>query len=371
MSFNPNWVSDPYKTINDIISYNDIEKETLEISFRKEGISLNDLLKGKVYINYNVALVLATVFKNSPEFWVNKQVTYDERVKKLDSEVKDEWLKSLPLKEISSEGFIDSTKDIYTECLKFFDVSSIFDWKIKYLKNSNLSFRKSDGFESTKSSVISWLRMGELHVKNIKYPEYNKEKFEYFLENDIKDLTRKYAPKVFIPKLVQLCYLCGVKLSIQQAPKNCKVFGVTKFSSEGNPEMILSFRYLSDDQFWFTLFHEAGHIILHEKKFLNFDGENLVEMSETLRNEEDEANKFAEEVLIPFYMKDKLLRINGNKRNILSFAMESNISPGILVGQLQKKGIIKYSYLNSYKRWFDRDEIKESFKQAIESLASK
>ncbi|MCT4135556.1 ImmA/IrrE family metallo-endopeptidase [Elizabethkingia anophelis] len=371
MTFNPNWVSSPYSTIKDIITYNNMDKSLLNESLKKTKINLDDLLEGKVYIDKKIASLLSTMFDNSEDFWINKQKIYDERVRTLDSNEKEEWLKSLPIKEIIDEGFIDLKEDLYTQFLDFFDVRSIFDWKIKYLENSNLSFRKSDGFDSKKSSVVSWLRMGELHIKEVKYPKYNREEFEHHLENDIKKLTRKSSPNVFIPKLVQICYNCGVQLSIQQAPKNCKVYGVTKFSAEGNPLMILSFRYLSDDQFWFTFFHEAGHIILHEKKFLNFEEESIVETNEKLKNQEEEANLFAEEVLIPFHLKDKLSSINGNQKRLMNFAMEANVSPGIVVGQLQNKGFIKPSYLNGYKRRFSRDDIKNSFKEVISSLSSK
>lgn len=372
MTFNPNWVSSPYSTIKDIILYNNMDKSQLDKTLKEKEIQLNDLLEGKVYIDRNVASILSTIFHNSEDFWVNKQQIYDTRVENLDSTEKDEWIKSLPIKEIIDEGFIDSDNDnLFKKCLDFFDVKNIFDWKIKYIQSSNLSFRKSDGFDAKKSSVISWLRMGELHIKDVIYPKYDRERFEYLLENDIKNLTRKNSPHNFIPQLIELCYSCGVKVSIQKAPKNCKVYGVTTFSKEGNPVMILSFRYLSDDQFWFTFFHEAGHIILHEKKFLNFEEESMTEVSEKFRQEEEEANLFAEEVLIPFQLKNKLYSINGNRKNLIAFSIEANVSPGIVVGQLQNKKIIRQSYLNTYKRRFLREDINNSFKDTIKQLASK
>ncbi|GAE63566.1 ImmA/IrrE family metallo-endopeptidase [Chryseobacterium indologenes] len=371
MTFNPNWVSSPYSTIKDIITYNNMDKDLLDETLKKDKIQLDDLLNGKIYIDEKIAYILSLLFNNSQSFWINKQLIYDERVKNLDSIEKEDWINSLPIQELMQEGFIDSKTNLYEKCLKFFDVENIFDWKIKYLKNSNLSFRKSEGFDSKKGSVISWLRMGELHIENIKYPPYSREEFESKLQNEIKNLTRKNSPKIFIPKLVEICHDCGVKLSIQKAPKNCKVYGVTKFSSEGNPIMILSFRYLSDDQFWFTFFHEAGHIILHEKKFLNFEDDNITEINEKFLLQEQEANLFAEEVLIPYPLKDKLSSLNSNQRRLLAFAMEANVSPGIVVGQLQNKKYIKPSYMNGYKRWFSREEINTSFKSAITSLASK
>lgn len=58
--------------------------------------------------------------------------------------------------------------------------------------------------------------------------------------------------------------------------------------------VILSFRYLSDDHFWFTFFHEIGHLLLHKEDLTFIDG------AESSSNKmEKEANEFSERVLIP------------------------------------------------------------------------
>lgn len=371
MTFNPNWVSSPGETIRDIIHYNNLNYEDFADYLHKKSINASDLLDGKISIDKFIATTLSKILQNSPEFWMNKQKIFNERIKKIDAIEKEEWVKSFPIREIINAGFIKSKENSYSELLDFFQVNSIFEWKIRYLNKSNLSFRKSEGFDSKKSSVLAWFRMGELHVANLKYPKYDKERFLYNLENEIKKLTRTKSPTVFIPKLIEICYNCGVKLSIQRAPQNCKVYGVTNFTREGNPLLILSFRYLTDDQFWFTFFHEAGHVILHERKYLNFEVENLTEKSYQLDQEELEANLFAEEALIPIFLRDKLGNINGNQKKLLEFAIDANVSAGIVVGQLQKKGMIKPAYLNGYKRRYNTDDINIAFKHIIENLTVK
>ena len=58
--------------------------------------------------------------------------------------------------------------------------------------------------------------------------------------------------------------------------------------------MILSFRYLSDDHFWFTFFHEAAHLLLHGEK------STFVEDEATDQTEkEKQANAFAAGMLVP------------------------------------------------------------------------
>ena len=56
----------------------------------------------------------------------------------------------------------------------------------------------------------------------------------------------------------------------------------------------LTLRYKSDDQFWFTFFHEAGHIFLHGKSRVFIDGTDHGD--DTL---EEEADTFARDFLVP------------------------------------------------------------------------
>ena len=62
----------------------------------------------------------------------------------------------------------------------------------------------------------------------------------------------------------------------------------------------LSFRYLSDDHFWFTFFHEAGHLILHSKSALFLEGAKNVDACEL------EANEFAARILVPSEFQKRL-----------------------------------------------------------------
>ena len=117
--------------------------------------------------------------------------------------------------------------------------------------------------------------------------------------------------------------------------------------------IFLSFRYLSDDQFWFTFFHEAGHLILHSKKALF-----LEDGSDVTSEEETQANHFSEEILIPRQARAELNTIALTKRDIMKFGVKVGISRGIVVGQLQHMKRLKADQLNWMKlryKWEDID----------------
>ena len=109
----------------------------------------------------------------------------------------------------------------------------------------------------------------------------------------------------------------------------------------------MSFRYLSDDHFWFTLFHEVGHLVIHRDKAMFLEG-NFVENDTA----EEEANAFAADTLVPPKERDKLQGMKANRKNLIGKAFELGISPGILVGQMQHKRIIAPSSMNFLKRRF-------------------
>jgi Zn-dependent peptidase ImmA (M78 family) len=116
--------------------------------------------------------------------------------------------------------------------------------------------------------------------------------------------------------------------------------------------MVLSFRFRSADQFWFTFFHEAAHLLLHgpDSLFLEDGGE-------TTSDEETEANEFAEAMLVPHEYTAEFLKLPLDRDSILRFARRVGVAPGLVVGQLQHKGRVPPDRLNWLKRRYAWDQI--------------
>ena len=110
---------------------------------------------------------------------------------------------------------------------------------------------------------------------------------------------------------------------------------------------MLSFRYLTDDQFWFTFFHEAGHLLLHGRQELFLEG-----TSEQSTEKETEANEFAARVLVPERCQPALRALPLNGRRIARFAKDVGVSSGVIVGQMQHTRTIRPSQMNNLKRRF-------------------
>jgi len=110
--------------------------------------------------------------------------------------------------------------------------------------------------------------------------------------------------------------------------------------------LLVSFRYRADDQFWFTIFHEIGHLLLHQgRTFVDEDGtpEDLSER---------EADDFARTCIIPPTRQEEFDELQPRSGAVTRFSVSIGVAPGLTVGQMQRRGVIKYNSLNSLKRYW-------------------
>lgn len=350
--FEPDWYSPPGDTIAEILAVRNLS--LAEFAGRLDySISFaDDLLQGVADIDLDVARRLQEVLGPSVAFWINRETQYRQSATRAESlrEVASDrnWLQQLPVGDMVKFGWISPGRTIagkVTACLDFFGVPDVKTWREAYHGMLSVAaFRTPPRIDANPSAVSAWLRWGELKSAEIPCANWDAIKFRGAL-TDIRRLTRLKSPERFLPQLTRLCAESGVAVVVARAPSKCRASGATRFLSKNKAMMILSFRYLSDDQFWFTFYHEAGHLLLHgmDALFLE-DGSDLTAV------EEQEANDFAATLLIPSEFRPALLELAPRVRTILRFARNVGVSPGIVVGQLQHLGRIGPNRLNRLKR---------------------
>ena len=164
-------------------------------------------------------------------------------------------------------------------------------------------------------------------------------RFQDTLE-EIRSLSLEH-PKNFVPRLKELCLSAGVVVLFVPELPECRVFGATRWI-DNNPVIQLSMRYKSNDHLWFTFFHEAGHILKHGRRdvFIEFKG-----IDREKEDEEEEADIFARNKLIPpVAFKAFIQRGIFTYAEIVGFAGEIGVAPGIVLGRLQHDGILPYKH---------------------------
>lgn len=354
--FSPNWVSPPGDTIAELLKERGITIVELARGLGIGDMEADDLIAGRKELNLSVANKLENVVGGAAGFWLAREEQYRKGLQQLtprnvaSTAIDDDWLMDLPVNDMVRFGWIPATAnrmDAQRACLEFFGLPSVNAWRTAYRQVQEVAaFRTSPSFESQPGAVAAWLRRGELVSKEIACAPWNPERFRHALTK-IREFTRLKDPQAFIPRLTNVCADCGVAIVVVRAPAGCRASGATRFLSAERALLLLSFRYLSDDHFWFTFFHEAAHLLLHEKDRLFLEGAGTVSSEQ-----EHQANRFAADLLIPLESRSELMALGSDSRDVLRFARQVGVSPGIVVGQLQHLGIIKRSQLNSLKRRF-------------------
>lgn len=344
--FLPNWASPPGDTINDILCERGIRHSEFAASLEESEGFVQDLLEGRSAITIGLARRLQNILGASAEFWIARDAFYREDSSRL-NQSESEWLCALPVSDMIKFRWLSPTPlptDEFQACLGFFEVSSISEWEIKYSAvEQYVSFRTSRTFESRPAAVAAWLQRGEIEATSMGCNQWNQEAFRGSL-HVIRSLSKIKSPDIFLPKLQKICAASGVAVVIIRAPNGCRASGAARFVTKELAAIQLSFRHLSDDHFWFSFFHEAGHLILH-------GGELFLEGLGISSLAEDEANNFAANVLVPSEHQLDLKRLRAG-RDIIQFAVNIGVSPGIVVGQLQHLGILRHNEQNRLKRRF-------------------
>ncbi|MBY3504010.1 ImmA/IrrE family metallo-endopeptidase [Rhizobium laguerreae] len=363
-SFAPDWTAAPGRTIRRIMTRRGLSVYELATEIDVSEAKAEALIEGNVLIDKELAERLSAALGSSSSFWIRRESDYRNDLRRLQStesrsEALDQsWAKSFPIRDMQKFGWLPAavTKSNCDQILRdFFAVGSIQAWQQRFAPTTALAaFRTSPTFESNPAAVTAWLRWAEIQSDTIQTRDWNPGRLATNL-SQMRALTRRNHPRKFIPELKRLCADSGIALVIAPAPTGCRASGATRFLSTKKALVVLSLRYKSDDHFWFTFFHEIGHLALHAK-----DALFLEDGSEISSKEEDEANKFAEEVLIPADHRQRLQDLRLRSEDITRLSVRLGISSGIVVGQLQHLGRLGRNQMNHLKRRYSWKEFTTS-----------
>lgn len=318
--------------------------------------TVNEIIKGKTSITPETAIQLEGVFSVPASFWMNLESNYQVTlarfnfVKRLEKEYK--IAEKYPYKEMAKLGWIDSCKEIkdVVKCmLNFFGVVSLENVVEKNIF-VDAQYRISSKKNYSKDAVTAWLRKGVLEAQKIQTNDFDGKKLKENVTN-IKKLMFS-SPNEFMPELIKMLADCGVALVILKNLKNVPINGVTRWISPEKALIQMSIRGKYADIFWFSLFHEIGHLLFHRKKGVYVDCKN----ENINKEQEKEANNFASEILISemeyknFVTKFKMFKdINMLK----TFAKKNGVINGIVVGRLQNDEVIGQNQLNSLRNKYE------------------
>lgn len=341
--FVPGYPVPPGETLNETIQTLGVSQAELSRRINLSPKTVNLILKGKATLSSQTALGLEKVTGVPAHFWNNLESGYQEARSRIDERAalakEIGFLDRIPVRELVQRNVIEDTRDkveLLCRVFTFFQVSDTASWERVWLQPS-ASFRQAAQLSIHPGAVAAWLRLGQLEATRIDCGEFSRPRFRSALKA-IRGMTRM-SPSVYGRRMVDICAESGVALVFVPEIRGARAWGACWWSAPTRAVIQLSLRYKWEDHFWFSFFHEAGHLLLHGKRdtFVDFDG------GET--RIEEEANRFASRHLIP----GKLPKLN-RLREIEAFAARIDLHAGVVVGRLQHDKVLPPQIGNRLRR---------------------
>ncbi|MCR4634507.1 MAG: HigA family addiction module antidote protein [Erysipelotrichaceae bacterium] len=343
----------PGETIKDVLEERSISQKELS---KRAGVSepfISDVILGKKDISKTLAIGLEYALNIPSSFWLNLQANYDAQllICKENESITEEEIYAL-----------DSLKDI----IAFFVKADLIPKRLtknekvislrKVLHISNLgdlnklipegSFRIKDDSSIDPITLGAWVCM----CKNKTVDGSSSEAFDPdaipFLIKELKQ-SMFLRPEDLQAELPKLLSRYGIRLSLMPHFRGVPVQGYITKNGSRSYDMFLTNRRKSADIIWFSLFHELGHIVNGDLK----RNESYLDPDQRSDNDmEKKADRFASSALLdPEAFRIFLEREDYSLDAIEEFAEQQNVPSFIVIGRLQKEGILKWEYYHEHK----------------------
>ncbi|AGM37073.1 ImmA/IrrE family metallo-endopeptidase [Idiomarina loihiensis] len=226
---------------------------------------------------------------------------------------------------------------ISTGVIKDNSTRSIGEFLLRNSTSGSRLFRRN--LEEERDESFLWAKIVEdkanktcIEKSIARYDELSKDTL-----NELKVLSRD--PENY-SNVIDVLESVGIILIVEKALPKSKTDGVTGKTIDGRPYIGLSLRYPRIDHFWFTLFHELGHVSQHlenisepilDSKDMEFDNDSKLE---------SEADIFAQNNLIPRSIWRKAQNISTFKpsiKNLHLIADKAGVHPAIVAGRVRKE----------------------------------
>lgn len=303
---------------------------------------ISKLIKGDVHLTPETAVRLEMVLGIPAKFWNNLEAVYREKIVKakaenaMDSDA--ELAKQFPYSEMVKYGWITETRDANEKVVylrKYFGVVQLSLLGEKQI--TRIACRRLAITEKSDLALMAWAQEAKIQARGIQTAPINIKELIAVIP-DIRKMT-VMKPEDFCPGIKRCLADCGIALVFLPHLKGSFLQGATFL--DGNKIVVgLTARGRDADKFWFSLFHELAHIVLG----------HVGQSNGTSSEDEKCADMWSGNTLIDVKSFDDFrAERDYSEQSVLKFAKKQGIAPGIVVGRMQREGMIKYSMLNNLK----------------------
>jgi len=343
----------PGETLADTLQAKGIAQSDLARRTGRPVQAINEIIKGKKEITPETALALERVLGTPAYVWLNLERDYRynkarlEDLERLGRQV--EEARTYPYAEMAKLGWVAVTRDPIErvrELLKYFGVARLDTIP----EVQSVAYRKSRRKDASPQALAAWLRRGEIEASQVNTKPFDARKLRTAIPR-IRTMTQ-WPPDKFQQPLCDLCAECGVALAFVPHLPKTHANGAVRWLDKDTALVQLSVLHRYDDIFWFSLFHELGHLLLHGKRDVFVEGPDVEKTQK-----EQEADRFAADTLIrPHDFEELRALAPFAEATVKEFAEGIRVAASIVVGRLQHEGLLPYTHLNALRAKFQLKE---------------
>lgn len=337
--------------LNDIIDDLGITQEEFAMRVGTSGKNLSELLHGQISLSNEMAIKLSRMLGTSVEFWLNLQMNYNlELIKIEQSKVDDQnyaILDSIDYPSYAKVFKLPVSRSKIDKANSFCRLLEISDLSVLAKTEIACDLRKASINQLSNKNIINiniWLMIAKKTAQSMKTESFSLKKLNGVLPRLRAQIIQ--PQEKFLPEIKFLFSSCGVSFVILPYVKNLCIRGAVFYTGKGTKKPVLAInnRDTYTDQFWFSLFHEIGHIFQERQTYLSYGPKTKRMISEDERMIEIEADNYAREHLLPESKYGKFISEgNFEDSSILSFAEDIDVTPGIIIGRLQHDENLKHN----------------------------
>jgi HTH-type transcriptional regulator/antitoxin HigA len=330
-----------------------------------------EIINGKRAITPETAIILGEAIGTSPELWMNLESQYQlskVHAKHTSVSQKARLHTKFPVREMIKRGWIEATKNVdilEKQLFEFFGVNGLDDTP------TFQHAAKKQSYTETSIQQIAWLckaRKVAFSAPAQKYSSAN-------LPLAIEELKAELEYVDGIRNVASILSKAGIRFVIVEPLAGSKIDGACFWLDNKSPVVALSLRYDRVDNFWHTLLHELDHVKHNEGMNQPIIDVDIFGGEEDKSVIELRANEAAADLLVPKHeITGFIARVNPmfSEDQIVGFAKRIHVHPGIIIGQLQKKGLIHWGFyrkrLEKIRVFVTSSAITDGYGQIINDL---
>ena len=353
-----NLIIHPGETIADVLEDRGITQAELSSRTGVSPAYISNVIAGKKGISANFAMGLEYALGVPKSFWLNLQANYESELLEMNEEqtitneernVRED-LKDI-VKYLRQRGMMpirEKKEDSILSLRKVLQISNIANLKEMIPAGA---FRMAANTAVNPNVLGAWIRLCQLTENDRAISSKFDKKYTNDLISEIKDIMCQKDANIQ-RNLRDVMVKYGIDFSVVRNFRGAPVHGYISQKSDGIYQMVLTIRGAFADIFWFSLFHEIGHIVNGDigkhLKFLD-DGSDC--------EKELAADLFASNMLLsPESYKMFVQKGDFSIEAIQKYAKSQKVMPYIVIGRLQKEKYLDYRMYSDYKlgyKWGD------------------